>query len=391
MNTISKKLKKPSMISFIGAILIFVNTALIAMNNSPILIFSSIIPPEGNIENTVSSILNQTSWMRISLGIANFSQHPFTIIFMIIFSLNLLFTALTCLGRRSKLLNFCVFILSLFSIVVGGGFIIGLILCVIGSTAEITPRIPIKEHFFIKILRALKFDSSLYRELTEKPYQMGESILVILLVGIVSSLSSSLYSYNAEKILNSPTEAFNILFLGHMFWDNSLLVSPLISISFSVFKWLMLTLLFYFIAAKLMRYSITMQQIARVIPFTYSPVLLQAFLPLVFGSKSILEVGWPTFLFIISNLWICLLLIAAFKYVLDISTSRSLGLVMLTGSIYWFINYQLIIPFCQIIDPSFRIPGLILNLQPLGFNFFLISLAIIICLLTGVPSNPSKD
>jgi len=371
-------------LSLVGAILIFINTMSVAINSSPLIISHS-IPYTNNVNATVHAILDETSWARLSLGLPGLIEGPFVVVFLTIASLNLFLSLAICVARRIENLSLLILVLTLLSAMVGGGFIIGLILGVLGSTLGLNPRAPLKQNFFVKIFRAIRLDSALFSEAKNTPTKLRESAFTIIFINIISSLGCGIYTYNAEKIINStPENAFRILVLGDVFWDNSILSLPIINVSLAVLKWILLSCLLYFVGTKMMGCDVDLSQIARVIPFAYAPIMIQALLPIIFGSEPLLSINWPTAILFVSNLWMILALILATKQVFDITTMKATGVVMFSGTMYWLIVYKMMYPMFQLADPAFRMPGIMLDITPLNFVLIFVSVAVFISIVMGV-------
>ena len=275
-------------------------------------------------------------------------------------------------------------VFSILSIFTGGGFIIGLVLGVIGCGMGLQSRKILTETFFGKLLGAARLDSKLYKLVKEDPRTLGEAALAIIFVNILSGLGSGLYLFNADKILNSSSSdaPFKILLLGQVFFDTSVLTSPLINISIAIFKWLILSLIIYLVGVKLASLRSEFDGIARSIAFAYAPIGLQVFVPLVFSNQPFLTSQWPMAIFLITNFWMIFALVVAVKQSMNLSIGKAMGLVMLTGTIYWLIIYKMIFPVAHL--SGFDIPGIQFDLQPMELVLALASLSVILSILLGV-------
>lgn len=367
------------LLTLLGAILIFVNTMLVAANGAPIIISSYSI---SSVNDLVTS--ENPFWGRISLGIRGFVEGPSMLFWITLATINLFLSILLYLDpRKLQMRSLFVIVFSVLSIFTGGGFMIGLVLGVIGCGLGLQRQAP-GETFLGKLLRAARLDSKLYRLVKQNPGTLTEAVLVIVFVNILSAVGCSLYLFNTDKILNSssPQGPFEILLLGQVFFDNSVLSPPLINIGIAIFKWLLLSLIIYLVGTKLISLGSEFDQIARSIAFAYAPISLQVFLPLVFSNQPFLTSHWPMAVFFVTNIWMIFALIVAVKQSMDLPTRRAMGLVMLTGAIYWVIIYKMIIPVAYM--SGVNIPGIWFDLQPIELVLALVSLSVIMSLLLGV-------
>lgn len=368
------------LLTLLGTILIFVNTILVAAYGAPIVISSY---PVSSVNDLIAP--GDPFWGRISLGIRGFVEGPLMLFWITLATINLFLSILLYLDPRElEMRNSFVIVFSLLSIFTGGGFMIGLILAVIGGGLGFQSRQAPGETFLGKLLRAAKLDSKLFKWVKENPGTLTEAILVIAFVNILSGMGSSLYLFNTDKILNSASTQgpFEILLLGQVFFDVSVLAPPLINISIAIFKWLLLSLIIYLVGTKLASLGSEFDEIARSIAFAYAPIGLQVFLPLVFSNQPFLTSHWPMAVFFVTNFWMIFALIVAVKQSMDLPTGRAIGVVMFTGAIYWLIVYKMIIPVADI--SGVNISGIWFDLQPMELVLALASLAVIMSVLLGV-------
>lgn len=378
--TIQKSINTVLLLTLLGAILIFVNTMLVAANGAPIVISSY---PVSSVNDLITS--EKPFWGRISLGIRGFVEGPLMLFWITLATINLFLSILLYLKpRKLEMQSFFVIAFSVLSIFTGGGFMIGLVLGVIGGGLGLQSRLAPGETFFGKLLRAARLDSKLYKLVKENPGTLSEAVLVIVFVNILSAVGSSLYLLNTDKILNpsSPQAPFEILLLGQIFFDISVLAPPLINISIAICKWLLLSFIIYLVGTKLASLSSEFDGIARSIAFAYAPICLQVFFPLVFSNQPFLTSHWPMTIYFVTNIWMIFALIVAVKQSMNLPTTRAMGVVMLTGAIYWLIIYKMIIPVASI--SGFNIPGIRFDLQPTELVLALASLSVIMSLLLGV-------
>lgn len=382
-----------SLLLIIGTVLILINTLIITLNESPLIIQSY---PISSISEIMPNPIKKTkiiggeqiiideyrpTWGRLSLGIPGIIKGQWIYVWNTLAFINLLLALLYFWRRQTILIPF-ILILSILSIATGGGFIIGLIMTVIGGCLGIQSKIPLKETFFGKLLRAAKLDQTVYINAKENPHILHESVLVLIFVNILTSLGNSLYVFNANKIVNSTSEIQSrILLQGEIILELSVFGPLIINIGIAVVKWLLLSILIYLIGAKIMKRTIEFDQTARTIAFAYAPVALQVFLPLIFFNTPFLTVYWPLGVFFVTNIWMILALIFATRQLLDVPLLRAVGVIILAGTIYWLIVYKVIV------ETGLYTPIIQFYIQPTDWIMGLASCAILLSIILGVFSR----
>lgn len=395
-------------LSIIGATLIFVNVMFAALNGAPLLISSY---PVSSIEQIAPEVLSEQGkvvyvgmnaldvlantpggkirykpfWGRISFGILGQVQSPLMLLWITLAVINLFLAILLYLKpEKPEMLGYLIVIFSILSIFTGGGFIIGLIFGVIGGIMTLQWRMTPGETFFGKFVRAARLDSRLYDMVKENPGVTKEAVVLLVFVNILSGLGSGLYTYNSDKILNSVGKVpFRILLLGEVFFDISVLAVPLIYIGIAILKWLALSSIIYFVGARLVGRSSEFGNIARSVAFSYTPISLQVLLPLLFSNEPFLTLNWPMVLYFITNFWMIFALVIAVRQSLDLSTGRSIGVIMLAGAAYWLIIYKMMIPML-FPESEYPFPGIRFVLEPLPLLLALVSCSVIFSILLGV-------
>jgi hypothetical protein len=364
-------------ISLIGTFLILVNLIVVIANGSPIILSSYSAPA---VEELIGS---SPSWARVAFGFRALTQEPWMIIWIITASLNFFLAILLYLRpERPQNVSLLILVFSVFSIFIGGGFFVGLILGVIGGIAGLQFRQPLRTTFAGKILRALRLDGTLF-EYLKKERATEQAAFLIMLISFLSAFGSGLYVYNVNRIHSSAEEAVKILLLGDCYWDNSILYMAFINIGIGVFKWLFLTLTIFVVGKKLMAASSgDFEATIRAVAFAYAPIALQVFLPLLYFNEPYLSLNWPLTVHFIITLWIVLALIIAVKKLFDLQIKRAIGLVILSGTFYWFTTYEIVFPILNI-----EMPGLFFEIQPMNVVMMLISLSVILSLLFGAFSK----
>jgi hypothetical protein len=72
-----------------------------------------------------------------------------------------------------------------------------------------------------------------------------------------------------------------------------------------------------------------------------------------------------------------LALLVGVKQALEVSTGRAVGVILLSGGIYWIVDYLIIVP-------TLEIPGIWFILKPATFVLLLFSVGTLLAALTGV-------
>jgi hypothetical protein len=322
---------------FTGGILILLNSLLFASGGGPIILSSGAVQPENVTGNF------QEFWWRASFGIRDATSFA-TLMVLLTTAALILFSAILLLvkPRFSKALGILAFVCSVISVFSGGGFIIGAILAIGGSLISIeAPKKP-EETFFGRLYRSARFDSSLYRSLANDAETSKYAVLVLLFVNLLSGLGIAIYAYNSSLVVNSLNNLPELILLfGGLRFDFAILMPPLTFMGISVIKWMILTGMIYLVAL-FVGLKPEGEKIARVAAFAYVPIALQFFIPFVFSSAAYLNV-WPTLVFVITNIWMIIILIAGLKEVLEIGFSRAFGIVGTAGSAYFLLNYFMFI------------------------------------------------
>jgi len=387
-----EKLTKAFLLSCLGAVLILINGLIIALNGAPLMVSSGSIAPEMVLSS------DAPLWWRISFGFRGLVEGPLMILWLI-FAVIILFSALMFYIKpiKRKTLGMVIIAFSILSIPTGGGFIIGLILAIIGGGMVYEWPKPARQTFLGRLIRVARLDPKMYSSFIEELKGLKPAAFTIIFVNILSGLGIGLYSFNARKILDAATPistSTRIILFGDMFLDQEILVLPITFVGIAVVKWIILSGIMYIIGVKIIASKSEFEKIGRAIALAYAPISLQFFMPFIFTSKPNLA-GWPLTLFLITNLWMILALVIGLKQCLDISLGKSLGVVSLGGSIYWLTN-QLIfvkafgtssgIPSSAfMIFPLPQIPGIIqFAIEPPELVFMFMSVIIILAILLGV-------
>lgn len=351
---------------FIGSFLIFLNVAIIVSTNSPV-----IISPEN---------ISLESYYRISFGISYLLQGPLQVLtWLFLTALNFALTTSMVLTPERPRGNIFVLALSTLLFLAGGGFIIGSVLALLGSISLLQRKQLKGENFVRKILRALRLDPCLFREIKEKEESHHQAVFIIIMISFLMGLGSGIYAYNANKILSSIHDAKRILLLGDVFFDIAILSSALTNISLGIIKWMAFSIILYLVGSRIMGIDAKFKTISIPVAYAHVPLGLQVFLPTVLSNEPVLT-NWPIAVLLITELWFFLALIVVVKECFDIRTSRAIGVVIFVGSLYWLFVHQLLLPVLFRNTPP---PAVSINIQPAELALLIISTSIIISYLLG--------
>jgi hypothetical protein len=330
----------PLLLMLIGAFLIMVNCIAIGVNSTPIIISF------GRIDSTETTwVDNAPLWGRISFGNIDSASGIFPAVGIVIASI-IIYTTLKLYFKpvHEKIASLVIIFCSALSLFYGGGFIIGSILTfVTGILMYETPK-KFNETFIGKILLALKADSRFFRSLTTKT-SIKDASRAILFVYLLSGIGNALYTYNVEKIIATPSSTipYEILFSGKLFGDTMLALTPILTMGLGIFKWIILSVLLFFIA-KIFEFKANLQSITSCVGFAYAPICLQLLTPFIFTSKPYLATTWPFVVLFVTNLWVFIILIIGMKNILEVSFWKSLAFTLMCVAIYMLINYIFSVP-----------------------------------------------
>jgi hypothetical protein len=340
-----------------GSILVFLNALITMLFDSPLILYSSSVHPQDLIAD------NAPPWWRICLGWPNISTGIISIFLMSVTVINLILVIfLYFRPMKRKIYVPVLIVLSFLTLAVGGGFIIGFVLSIIGGSMLYEwPKTP-SQTFAAKLVGALKLDSKTYNQLANEQNSMKYSALTILLVNILSGTGTALYSYNVKEILASTSTktVIDILMFGNIMIGHQVFSTIIIFAGLGVFKWVILSIIIYAICTKI--FGMEVRNVGNSVAFAYIPVALQFFMPFLFTSKPFLITSWPLILYFVTNLWMIAALVVAIKQNMHLQVYTSVGVVFLAGSIYWALRYIFVQEFPIPYDIQFIInpPELIL-------------------------------
>jgi len=199
-----KNLSTTQVLIFAGSILMIVNGFLIFLNGKPIIIQTY----DANTLNDIWPNAPKPSgkfWGRIILGIPGMVEDGLSIFWIfwavVVFAISILiFLKPIRQKKAAPLILMC----SLFTIPIGAGFIVGIFLVIIACLAAFEWPKHYKETFIGTVLMTLKLNSRVFSTLGGK-FDARKAVLILFLVSILSSIGSTIYSYNVSKIYPQPS------------------------------------------------------------------------------------------------------------------------------------------------------------------------------------------
>lgn len=367
-------------ICIIGTVLILLNNFAIAILGSPFIVSPYPV-------SSVDLLLKEGGplWFRIVFGVSSMVTWPWIMMWLIVSFINFALSIFIYLKQKLLILNgFLILILSIFSFFSGGGFIIGSFLAILGGCMLIQWKKPSEETFIGKLINVAKLNSKIFLLIKQNERMLREAVIALTLINFISGLGVSIYLLNVNKILNE-TQMFaaGTLLQGEIFFDFSVFGLPLLYIGLSILKWLILSSIMYIYGSRLMGINVEFDAVARVTAFAYAPVSFQFFMPFVFLNQPYLTVHWPLFVVFVTNLWMIFALIVAIKVLFDIPTTKAVGVVLLVGSIYWLLTYQVILPS---LFPT-SIPGITFEVHPIETLLTFFSLSMVLSIILGAFSK----
>ena len=380
----------PFILVVVGATLILINGLWIGLNNYPIILASAPASSLSQVYNTTK--LNMTSvnssalaptgfWNRINLGIPDYSENAWLVVWLIFAALSLMCgLSLTIDPRPHGNLSPIIVLCSFASLAIGGGFIIGFVLSLVGGLAGIEWPKPLHNTSIGRFLRALRLDSSLYRTVREETHHLSQALWVLVFLNIISGVSYGIYNLTYLKGNSSVGELSRILFLGRITTDFSIFAYPLMYIGLAVAKWIILSLLIYVVATKLMDGKCEFAGLAANVAFVYAPIALQALIPMMYSNQ---PQQLALYIYAATNIWMILGLVIAVTRTLEVTMAKALGVVAFCGGAYWIINYLVIVP-------TLEVPGIWYTLKPPSMVLLLFSISTIVALMLGVFSKRKR-
>jgi len=339
------------LLPFVGSLLILLNIFTTALIGTPVMIFSS-------SPDSVEALTKNLSpmWGRIAFGFSNYAEGNLPAIGIVLAAVILYFSLTLYLRPRyERFLSFIIMVFSFVSLFYGGGFLIGSILAFIGGALAFQTPMKIENSLIGKLLLSLRASRKFFQRLAEEA-AVKEAAMVILFVNLLSGIGNALYMFNANGLINnlSSESAFETLLNGRINMDIALVPAPITMMGLGIIKWMVLSILIFVIGVKFFDAASSLGRIATVAGFAYAPISLQIFTPFVFTSSPFLLI-WPMAVFIVTNLWMAIVLVIGLQQILRVSFTKSLALVALCGAIYELIDTTIFLPMVNQYIPKFQI------------------------------------
>ena len=367
----------PRILCLIGSLMIFVNALLIANIGSAIVWYSS-------SASSINEIAEKPFWYRISFGIPSLTCGPAIIVWLVLSVACLIFSIdMFMKPIKTHVYSFLIIILSIVCLLMGGGFLVGTLLAVIGGGMGLQRRVDPSQTFVGKLIRAARLESKLFLSFKQRTLTLIEPVLALILINILSGLGGNIYTLNTERILSDPDFATKILLFGEIELNISVFNLPAIYIGLAIVKWIILSSIIFILATKLLGGNADFDAVARVVAFSYAPVALQVFIPFLIPNQPHL-VNWPILVIILTNFWMIFALVAGIKAIYNFSIRKSLGVVIIGGATYWLVTYKFLLP---IIFETTLLPGLMIQIEPIQFLFMLFSLGVLVSIFLGTFSE----
>jgi hypothetical protein len=366
--TSTMKISRQVILMLVGAVLILINAAWTAAQGGAIIVSSYQVNSTQDFSG---------DWGRIVLGIPSVIGGSAIYLWLMIAVLNLVLVAVFYFRpQKRSYVGLSILTLSLLSVTVGGGFIVGMILVAIGSAGAIENK-PFRETLLGQILRGARLDSKLFEGMEERAKNLRTATLVIVFLNILTGLGNGLYVLTANKILEpSSSGASDILLKGNVPLDSSVLGVIGTYLGLGVIKWLVLSAIVFFVATKIAGVAAKYNTVACGVSLAYAPTALQLFMPLVFFNQPMLTGTWPLAFFFLSNIWMGIALTFAIMKSLNLNLGRAAGITITAASAYYALNYILI-------DASFPITAVRFVIQPIVTIEAMLTVSILIGLALG--------
>ena len=346
-------------------------------------------------EDTVLSlkaISSESFWGRFVSGIPGMVEGGLAYFWMFLAVLILVLDIFIYLNpRKQKQFGPWTAALSVLSLPIGGGFIVGAIIGVVSGTAGSEWPKNFRETFMGRILHVARLDTTTLRALGEDTARMQAAVLTVILVAVLSSLGVGLYVFNVNAIYSQDAfealkSTYSVFVQGITFTGMDFYFGAAAYVTIGILKWLILSIIVYLVGAKVLGLEFKFSGMATALAFVYVPEILQMFTPLLFTNEPLLSRGtlidyipmtWPLALFYISRIWAFIILVVAVKTVMDLSTTRAIGVGLFTATVYGLMNYIYIYP-------SLNLPGLRIQFAGSSLEILVLtSSAIVIAFLLG--------
>jgi hypothetical protein len=334
---IEQKPKLAFSLILVGVILMFANVLLVGMNGAPTIVSSGKFESPNEIIGTKAN----SSWFRVSFGLKGWVEGSWAPVWLIT-TMIMLYCALRLYIKplERKTLSLTMAVLSVLSLIYGGGFLIGAILGIVGSGLAFSWPAKSENAFFYKIMRAARLDSKFYRGLSSDENSLKHATYALAFANILSGVGVGVYSYVSQRIINasSSNTPFRIILLGEMPMDLSVITTVVVNVGLAMFKWLILSGIVYAVAAGLLERKQKLSNIASAVAFAYIPISLQFFMPFILPSRPGLAFNWPMLVFAVTNIWVALAFVIGVGQSLETNLGKTLGVVSISSAIYLLIQ-----------------------------------------------------
>lgn len=334
---IEQKPKLAFSLILVGVILMFVNVLLVGMNGAPTIVSSRKFESPDEIIGTNAN----SSWFRASFGLKGWVEGSWTPIWLIT-TMIMLYCAIRLYIKplERKTLSLAMGVLSVLSLIYGGGFFIGAILGIVGSGIAFSWPIKPENAFFYKLIRAARLDSKFYRGLSSDENSLKHATYALAFANILSGIGVGLYSYISQRIINanSSNAPFRIMLLGEVPLDLSIVSTVVINVGLAMVKWLILSGIVYAVARGLLERKQQLSNIASAVAFAYIPISLQFFMPFILPNRPSLAFNWPMLVFAVTNIWMALAFVVGVGQSLETNLGKTLGVVSISSAIYLLIH-----------------------------------------------------
>ncbi len=197
------KLDVISTLTLLGSALMVVNGALIIHANGPIVVSTEVA---SNLESAWPNAPKPSDkiWGRIMFGLPRYSEGQIAYIWLFFALLSILLSLLLCfLPKRHKILALLQLAAALCTIPIGGGFIFGLILAIIGCCLTLEYPTEFKETFIGTLILALGVSKKFLKK-AEASMKAKKAVSIVITVAVLSSIGISLYVINVSRIYPQP-------------------------------------------------------------------------------------------------------------------------------------------------------------------------------------------
>ncbi len=339
----TKRFSPAFLVILSGIVLVSANGVWLAVNGRPIVVHS--YPA-----TSVSDIMGSSGfWGRISFGFTGAAAIP-SLLFLTCLIIVMVYYAFRIFRapRAHSKYGPLVAALSLFSLPFGGGFYIGAILMFIAGVSGLEWPKPFVQTFFGNLASAGRGDSGFFSTIAQSTGSLSRAAFSVAFVGFIVGLGTGLYAYNSNLVKSGGNQAALILLDGQVFWSETVFITSISLVMITLLKWLVFSACIFWIGSKLRGVNTSYNSVAQTLAFCYVPVILEAFMPILFANEPYLSFNWPVAIYIISRLWFLMLVSTAVSHIFDLSRITALGTTLLSGMIYWVGIHALIFPVLNV-------------------------------------------